>query len=361
MYRCPSGPARVRVRGDVNVPIVLAGMAATVFGVADFLGGTASRRVPPLTVAMLAQVAGLVGLLLLMLVMPAAALPGALLWGLLAGLSGGVGVPVLYRALARGPMNVVAPLAALTSAAVPVLVGTLLGDRPSTWAWVGIVLAVVAGVVVGVSFEPTRAIDDGAAADGAADCAPARTQPPYVAHKVGPVCEGQSLCTSPGDGRGGGGRGALRSAALSLFAGLCFGGFFVLIAQAAPAAGLWPVVAAKVGGSLVAVVVLFGAARVVAAGAGKAPAPAEASGLRRALTGVGWRLAVLGGVLDALANVFYLLATQHGQLAVVGAVVGLYPASTVLLARLMHGERIGGVQWAGLALAVPALALVGAG
>jgi drug/metabolite transporter (DMT)-like permease len=339
MYYRPPGPARVRARGDVNVPIVLAGMAATVFGVADFLGGTAARRVPPLTVAMLAQVAGLVGLLLLMLVMPAAALPGALLWGLLAGLSGGVGVPVLYRALARGPMNVVAPLAALTSAAVPVLVGTLLGDRPSTWAWVGIVLAVVAGVVVGVSFEPTR---DAALGDGAlVDAAPAEV----------------AVVGSTDGAR----RGALRSAGLSLFAGVCFGGFFVLIAQAAPAAGLWPVVAAKVGGSLVAVVVLVGAARVVGPGARRGTTPADATGLRLGLTGFGWRLAVLGGVLDALANVFYLLATQHGQLAVVGAVVGLYPASTVLLARLMHGERIGGVQWAGLALAVPALALVGAG
>ena len=41
--------------------------------------------------------------------------------------------------------------------------------------------------------------------------------------------------------------------------------------------------------------------------------------------------------------------------------VALYPASTVLLARVLHGERISPFQRVGLALAVPALVLVGAG
>src|SRR5579884_651426 len=110
-------------------------MAATVFGVADFLGGTAARRVPPAVVAMLAQLAGLLALGVILALLPAAALPSALGWGLLAGLAGGIGVPVLYRALAAGPMNVVAPLTALTSAVVPVGAGALLrGERPSVWA-----------------------------------------------------------------------------------------------------------------------------------------------------------------------------------------------------------------------------------
>jgi uncharacterized membrane protein len=68
-----------------------------------------------------------------------------------------------------------------------------------------------------------------------------------------------------------------------------------------------------------------------------------------------------GGVLDAAANAVYLLAVQRGALSVVGAIMALYPASTVLLARLRHGERLAPVQRVGLALAVPALVLVGAG
>src|SRR5882757_1819961 len=220
------GLSRAESGRGTTVPIVLAGVAATVFGVSDFLGGTAARRVPSAVVAMLAQMAGLLALGLIMVVIPAAVLPSALGWGLLAGLAGGIGVPLLYRGLAQGPMNVVAPLTALTSAAVPVAAGALLGERPSVQAWVGIALAVIAGVVVGVSLEPSEAPDDAA-----------------------------------GAGAAGGRRDAVRGVVMALFAGVCFGGFFVLLAQADPVAGLWPVTAAKVAGSLVAAVALLAALR----------------------------------------------------------------------------------------------------
>jgi len=320
------GLSRAESGRGTTVPIVLAGVAATVFGVSDFLGGTAARRVPSAVVAMLAQMAGLLALGLIMVVIPAAVLPSALGWGLLAGLAGGIGVPLLYRGLAQGPMNVVAPLTALTSAAVPVAAGALLGERPSVQAWVGIALAVIAGVVVGVSLEPSEAPDDAEAHDA------------------------EAPDDAAGAGAAGGRRDAVRGVVMALFAGACFGGFFVLLAQADPVAGLWPVTAAKVAGSLVAGVALLGALR--AGGLANGPGPLGAGG---------WRLAVLGGVLDAVANALYLLATHHGQLSVVGAVVALYPASTVLLARVLHGEKIGPVQRVGLALAVPALILVTSG
>jgi uncharacterized membrane protein len=295
------------------VPIVLAGVAAATFGVADFLGGTAARRVPSAVVATLAQVAGLVMLLAVALVaLPATPLVAALVWGALAGTAGGIGVPMLYRALAAGPMNVVAPLAALTSAVVPVLAGTLLGERPSAAAWVGIVLAVVASTAVG-SAAPER--------------------------------------SDAGAERGRPGRRTWQGAALALGAGVGFGGFFTLLAQAPAGAGLWPVTVARLTGSLVAAGALVAAVR---SGGLRAQ-----GGLR--WRGAGWRLAVLCGVLDAGANALYLVAAQGGQLTAVGAVVALYPASTVLLARLLHRERIAPLQCVGLALAVPALVLVGAG
>ncbi len=322
------------------MPVLLAGAAATTFGVADFLGGTAARRVPAAVVALLAQLTGLALLLLALTLLSAPALPAAMGWGALAGAAGGIGVPVLYRGLARGPMNVVAPLAALTSAAVPVLAGALLGERPSAPAWVGIGLAVVAAVVVGAGVPAESSVD------------------------------GDS-----GSGGAGARAGVLGGAALALFAGLCFGGFFVLIAQAEPAAGLWPVAAAKASGSLVAAVGLLIALRMGALAAGATASPGVEPGATaspgvepgadrpgvRPVRARGWRMAAAGGGLDALANVFYLLAAQRGQLAVVGAIVALYPASTVLLARVLHGEPIARTQRLGLALAVPALILVGAG
>jgi uncharacterized membrane protein len=343
-------------------------MAATVFGVSDFMGGTAARRVPSAVVAMLAQLAGLLALGLILMVLPATVLPSALGWGLLAGLAGGIGVPLLYRGLAVGPMNVVAPLTALTSAAVPVITGALLGERPSVQAWVGIALALIAGVVVGMSLD-SKGSGGSAGSDGSDGSA-------------GTDGTGGALGADRGADRDAR-RRALRGVAIALFSGLCFGGFFVLLAQADPVAGLWPVATAKVAGSLVAGVALLGALRSgglavgrlggVGAGAGGVGVdPASgvgefgiqaggSNGRGVLLAGHGWRLAALGGVLDALANALYLLAAHHGQLAVVGSVVALYPASTVLLARLMHGERIGRVQRIGLALAVPALVLVSGG
>jgi len=305
------------------VPIVLAGVAASTWGMADYLGGTAARRAPSVVVAMLAQLAGIVSLAPLVLLVPGQVLPSALGWGLAAGVVGGIGVPLMYRGLAEGPMNVVAPLTALTSAAVPVVVGTLFGERPAPLVWVGIALAVVAGVLVGVTMGP--------------------------AHPVGAGPKGEAA--------GPGGRAA-RGVLLALFAGLCFGGFFVLLAQAPSAAALWPVLAAKVSGSLVAGVAVLAVLRsgglLPAADVGPATAGASPGGR-------GWRLAMISGTLDALANACYLLAVHRGSLVVVGAVVALYPASTVLLARVLDGERLGFVQRIGLTLAVPALLLVSVG
>lgn len=306
--------------------IILACCAATIFGVADFVGGTASRRMHPLLVTLLAQLAGVAALVVLALTLGGSSgtwHSNSLLWGVLAGVAGGIGMPMLYRALAIGPMNVVAPLVALTSAIVPVFFGLLLGERPSALAWVGIVLAVVAGTVVGMSGAPA---DDGVALGA-------------------PV--GEPLGAAPAR--------PMTGVVLGLLSGFCFGGFYVLLARTDPVAGLWPVVSARGAGSVLAGVVLVIALRLATSRSQGAEPTTEPANLGWA----GWRPAALAGVLDASANGLYLLAAQRGQLAVVGSIMGLYPASTVLLARYLHGERIGPTQRVGLLLAVPAVVLIG--
>jgi drug/metabolite transporter (DMT)-like permease len=79
--------------------------------------------------------------------------------------------------------------------------------------------------------------------------------------------------------------------------------------------------------------------------------------------GVGfpWRLAIISGVFDTLANVFFLLATRAGDLGVSAVVVSLYPVVVALLAGLVLRERLTGLQLGGAGLAVGASVLLAVG
>jgi drug/metabolite transporter (DMT)-like permease len=67
------------------------------------------------------------------------------------------------------------------------------------------------------------------------------------------------------------------------------------------------------------------------------------------------------GALDIVANACYLMAVHQGLLSVVATLASLYPAVTVLLARVVLKERLRGVQVAGIAIAVGGVALIAAG
>lgn len=79
------------------------------------------------------------------------------------------------------------------------------------------------------------------------------------------------------------------------------------------------------------------------------------------MTGSTLALAAFSGVLDALANALYFVAAGRGLLSLVAVLTSLYPAITVLLARLVYSERLRAVQHLGLVVAVAGVALVTAG
>ncbi|MEV0615520.1 DMT family transporter [Nonomuraea sp. NPDC050404] len=140
--------------------------------------------------------------------------------------------------------------------------------------------------------------------------------------------------------RSGGGRSSAASVLTALAAGAGFGGFFILLSMAPHEAGLWPLVGARLSSvSMVALVALL-TRRTLRPGPGSL------------------HIIVAAGVLDMGANVLYLLAQQDGLLSLVAVLVSLYPASTLLLARKVLGERLRAVQVAGVGCALAAVALI---
>jgi drug/metabolite transporter (DMT)-like permease len=125
----------------------LALAASLSWGVADFVAGLWSRRLPLLTVLLIVQSAGLLSIGLVVAVHGEGP-PGseAALYAALAGVAGAVGIAALYRGLAVGSMSIVAPITA-TGVVVPVLVGLATGDELSGVQAGGIGLA-IAGVVL---------------------------------------------------------------------------------------------------------------------------------------------------------------------------------------------------------------------
>ncbi len=172
--------------------------AAGFFGVADFTGGMAARRAPAITVLTAGNIIGL-ALVLIVVAVDGSPLPGAaaVAWGAGAGVAGGVGLAVLYHALATTRVSVAAPAAAVFGAAVPVVFGVALGERPSVVAWYGVVVAIPA---------------------------------------IGLIARGPAA-----------GRGSVRMAlVLGAIAGVGFGLFGILISRTGDETGMWPLVFARV-------------------------------------------------------------------------------------------------------------------
>src|SRR4029079_19541963 len=96
---------------------LLALTSAVFYGAADFCGGLTARKTSTVATVFISQLAGFVMLALALPFLPAAnVLTSDLFWGVIAGLSGGIGVALLYQALAVGTMAVVAPITAVCAA-----------------------------------------------------------------------------------------------------------------------------------------------------------------------------------------------------------------------------------------------------
>jgi len=129
--------------------VVLALLAAGTYGMADYCGGRAARSISAIAVTLVGQFAALIvlGAIAILSGVPVPPL-NDWVWGGVAGILGSTGLLMFYRAMGSGFMTVVAPISAVVTAAIPVIVGLVSGERPSGQALIAMPLAIVAIALV---------------------------------------------------------------------------------------------------------------------------------------------------------------------------------------------------------------------
>jgi len=266
-------------------------VSATAWGIGDFAGGMAARRESPIRVLGVVSGAGLLALLAAALIigepLPQLVDVG---WGLVGGAAGALGIVTFYRALAEGSAAVVSPTAAVVGAAIPIVAGAILEGPPGGVQLLGIAVGLVGIWLVSRSPQGSRAE-------------------------------------------------ARRDLSRALLAGVCFGAFFICLAQVSQGSVFVPLVAAKAAALAVSIAILARRGSLVPL---MRPHP--------------WALAA--GVLDAAGNVFYVLARQLSRLDVAAVLVSMYPALTVMLARGLLKQPVSGGQWTGIGLCLVSVALI---
>jgi drug/metabolite transporter (DMT)-like permease len=305
---------------------ILALAAALLYGTADFLGGVASRRASVFAVLAMTVPAGALVVLVVALLGAAPGLGGllgpgglgsptsvggwgAVGWAAASGVCGAFGLIAFYAGFASAPISVVAPVAALVSTMLPVGVAIAGGERPTASMLAGGLICLIA--IVLVSAPPARRDGD---------------RPGGRQHR-----DGQPDAAS-----------RLLAVGYGVAAGAGFGLFYLFLKNAGQSGVLWPVAISRTAGTLIAFAIALAT---------------RTRPWQRADGGV-VLIALVSGAVDAAANVCYVLATRAGLFGLAVVITSLYPGMTVLLARLLLGERLRWLQRAGLLLAATGVVLL---
>jgi drug/metabolite transporter (DMT)-like permease len=330
-----TGPGEARGPGEAGrmLAIMLALAAAAGFGGSDFTAGLAARGASVIRVTIAAELtATVLGLLIVPWVSTRMPSPAAAAWGTVAGAGGVCGAMALYLGFRHAAFSVASSLSAVGSAALSVLAGLALGERPGALVLAGIALALpaIAAVSAGQPGQDHQTGQD---------------------HQPG---EDSHAGTVPGDAHPAAARSRARpphaptgrhlaGVACGLAAGAGFALYFIGLSRAGRGSGLWPVLVAQL------------AALAVAGVAG------AVTRQLRPPPGRAMPLAAATGTAGVAGTACFFAATHAGLLAVTAVIASLYPAVTILLARLVLGERLTPVRLAGLCLAAASVALIAAG
>lgn len=270
-------------------------LSALTWGAGDFAGGLATRKLGAYRAVFYADFLGLLAILLVIVFLPEEIPPiSSLLIAGLAGMLGSVGLLVLYYSMAKGQMSIAAPVSALFAAALPVLVSALTVGLPTYTQFIGFAFALIAVWLISQGDTIHRF---------------------HLEH--------------------------LSDLRLPLLAGLGFGSYFILMHYATEgiSSTFWPMIASRAAGTLMLLVFV----------------------LRQRQSFViqrdAWGVIFANAILDVSGNFFYLLALRAGRLDISAVLSSLYPGATVILAWIFLKERIARPQWAGILIALAAIAL----
>jgi drug/metabolite transporter (DMT)-like permease len=289
---------------EANAWLALA--AAVLWGGGDFSGGMGAKQAggtmrAALRVVLTSHAASFCVLVAIALARGDAFPHGApLLWGLLAGVMGGLALTGFYVALSRGAMGVSAAISGLLAAAIPAAVSIAQEGSPGP-------LRIVGFVVAGVSIWLIAAGDN---------------------PEAQPVSSGTTW--------------------LAILSGAGFGVYFTALKFAGVAGVVWPMATARIGSLSTCSLILLA---TVVAGAGP---EGERGWLPR--RSVLWALST--ALLDTSGNLLFIASTRAGRLDVAAVLASLYPASTILLAAWMLHERPTRRQGIGMLVAAAAVAMI---
>ena len=272
------------------VPAAYSLTAVGVWGTSDFLGGIGARRANAFLFTAIVHVSGMVvvGGIALLVHAPFPEMQ-SVLWSLLAGALGGLALVFFYRALSRGNMGLIAPVAAVLSAAIPTVVTAFGEGLPGTRKVLGFVLA---GIGVWL------------------------------------------ISRTEGDA------GRPEGLGVAVLAGIGFAGFYLCTHKAGNASALWVATVSRSASFLVTgLIVLFGR---------------HLSRVSAPVLGI----ALTAGMLDIGGSIAFVRAAQIGRLDIAVVLSSLYPAVTVVLARVFLHEHFSRARTLGMVAALAAVPMI---
>jgi drug/metabolite transporter (DMT)-like permease len=276
--------------------------AVGAWGTSDFLGGIGARRG---NVFLFTSIVHLSGMLLAGALAFAIGLPfpdtRGVVWSLAAGAIGGVGLALFYRGLAVGKMGVVAPVSAVLGAGIATVIAAFTEGIPSNRHLFGFLLAGVGVWLI------SRTEDQAGTKDQAGNEAN----------------EGRP----PGLG-------------FAILSGSCFAGFFFCIHHAGQGSALWIAVCSRFASFIVTIAIVC----------------------------VGWQfrplartvvvIAIATGILEIGGSIVFVRASQIGRLDATVVLSSLYPAVTVILARIFLQEHFSRARTIGMLAALVAVPMI---